>query len=201
MRIVLSTLVVFFLSFMHCAPGFADVIRLERTAAIQQAYDSSQDDYWTNTTYAFGGAALGNGAVLLSVFALDILPLLWGGEGGVLIENNPWILPLLLIFPLVLTPWLMHLNSPAAENEQAAWSIAGSILSVALHTLLVLPLLFLFPQQNLASTIYFLAPAGVLSGILIEGMGTAYFHQLGSRWQVSPVANGSGLQISHQILF
>lgn len=201
MRILLSTLVTFCLIFMHCGPVLAEAITLERAPAIQQVYDPSQDDYWTNTTYAFGGAALGNGALVLSVFVLDILPLLWGDPGGLLIENNPWILPLLLIFPMVLTPLLMHFNSPSAETDQVGWSIAGSILSVALHTLLVLPLLILFPQENLVSTLYFLAPAGVLSGILIEGLGTAYLHQIGSQWQVSPVASGSGLQLTHQIRF
>ncbi len=200
MRVLFLSLLTFCLIFAQCGPVLAEAIGLDLEPAIQQAYDPSRDDYWINTTYAIGGSALGNGALLAMVFALDVSSTFFGDPSGLWIENSPWLLPLLLIFPLVLTPLMMHMNSPSAEGDQVAWSIAGSILSVALHTLLILPLALLFPQENLANTIYFLAPAGVLTGLLIEGMGTAYLHQVGSQWQVSPIS-GSGLQISHQIQF
>jgi len=172
--------------------------------APQLQAEPTEADYWTNSAYAIGGSAAGNGAIFLSILMLDLAPLLFTGEeeepADLISSAGPWLF-LLGLIPIISTPWIMHANSPEADWDSIVWTSLGSLLSVLLHSLLiVLPLSFAFQQESPTQTFYLVAPAAMLTGILLEGLVSAQFHQFSERWQVSGAPRG-GIMLSHQIDF
>lgn len=163
----------------------------------------SPSETWLNTTHALGGAAAGNALAILTVVLLDLVPVALAAEGEVpasWVEGAGPLLALLLLIPVISTPLMMHLFSPAAEMQLAGWSLAGAALSVLLHALLMLPLAVFFGQESLTQTIYVLAPAAFGSAVILEALGTAWGHHLGGQWQLTG-APGGGLMLSHQLRF
>ncbi|MBF2054296.1 MAG: hypothetical protein IGS03_12665 [Candidatus Sericytochromatia bacterium] len=204
----LSYLMVFFLLWGWTPSLWAEPIAAEPVIQVAlppplPAAGLPPAESWLNTTHALGGAAAGNGLAILTVVLLDLMPVALAAEGevpGSWVEGADPLLALLLLIPVISTPLMMHLFSPAADWELAGWSLAGAAASVLLHALLMLPLVLFFGQESLSQTIYVLAPAAFGSAVILEALGTAWGHHLGGQWQLSS-APGGGLMLSHQLRF
>lgn len=189
-------------AFLNAAPQVAQAIP---TAPPPPEDPPTESDLWLNSTYALGGAAAGNASAVLVFGLIDILPLLLTQVGWIEGSPNwvegagPWLL-LLLLLPMAGTPLLMHLNSPEARVESVGWSIAGSVISTLLHALLMIPLVFVFGQGKLSDTVYLLAPAAVITALILESLGTAGAHQLGETWRLTPTSD-TGLQLTRHWSF
>jgi len=203
----IACLLVLLLWALPVAPVYAELMQMAPVPAqLSQTRQPTESDYWLNSTYALGGSAAGHGVVVLTVVLLDILPAVFAAEGQ---APDDWIgaagplLALLLLVPMISTPLMMHIFSPKTEWEYVLWSTVGAVLSVILHALLMVPLFLFFAEDSasFAQTFYLLAPAAISSALVVEALGTAWFHHLGaSGWQLAPTPAG-GVQLSHQLRF
>jgi len=202
MKLLTTLLLSFVLIFSTVSPALAqDHFSLD----VSQAQVAPTDlDYWSNSIYAMGGSAAGNGLILLTVLALDLAPLVFTNEGEVPADwvgsAGVWLF-LLGVIPVISTTLLMHVSSPKADWESVFWTGLGSLLSVLVHSLVVvLPMSLIFQQGSPTETFYLVAPVALLTGVIFEGLTAAQFHQFSERWRVSQTPGG-GIMLSHQIDF
>jgi hypothetical protein len=145
--------------------------------------------FWLNALQASGGSAAGNATVIALFIALDVVPHLFNPPGDWIHGAGP-LLGLLLLIPAMTTPLFMHLWSPHAKAEHWLGSGIASLLSTLLHLGLMLGIGFTLNSMGLtdglANTFYLLAPVGLISAVLLEGMGTAAGYQVASTWKKPP---------------
>ncbi|MEZ0369666.1 MAG: hypothetical protein ACAI44_11315 [Candidatus Sericytochromatia bacterium] len=181
--------------------GTADTLltadgRLALADREEQDLHADRSDLWTNVTYALGGSAIGNALVALVIFLNNTISADALAKNTANAANTDWLNAAgpatlgLLILPMLVTPLMMHLTSPAAENGLAAWSIGGTILATALHLLLMLPFYLIFNQGDLSGTYIAILPAAFISAVLLEALGAAGGHELGQNLRLASTQQG-----------
>ncbi|PIQ25870.1 hypothetical protein COW36_22290 [bacterium (Candidatus Blackallbacteria) CG17_big_fil_post_rev_8_21_14_2_50_48_46] len=186
-------------------PAWAEpAYRLQFAEPVAAELLSTPSDYWMETSFALVGSAAGNGVALLSFFLVDIAPTALSdgssapadliGSGGAL-----WLL--LLLLPALTTPLTLQFFYPLPEHLQTDfWStLLGSSAAVLLHAVLMIPLFFLAKQPSLSQSIYLIAPAALFSGILIEGLATAWFYDQSRSLRLEQA--DAGLKLVYHLTF
>jgi hypothetical protein len=159
-------------------------------------------DLWLETSFAMAGSLAGNSAAVLVFFLADVLPPAfsdaadnnWIEAGGI------WWLGLLAL-PALTTPLALHLFYPLPQGVEADWrqSVMGSVGSVLLHTLCMLPVFMLVQQPEFSQSIYLTLPLAFFSAVVLEGLGTAWLYDQSRH--LSLKQTGAGLQVVYQLNF
>lgn len=162
---------------------------------------TTEADYWLASSYAAVGSLAGNGAVFLTVFALDLLPGIVGQPDADWVNQFFFLTPLLLLMPMATLVLSLESYFPKPPHiDSNLWqTILGSALSVVVHAVLMLPMFYIFDQGSFSKTFYLLAPTAVITAALVEGMGTAFFFDKSRHWRVTP--EPGGLRLSYSLAF
>lgn len=161
-------------------------------------------EYWLDSTYAMTGSAAGNVAILLTVLALDLVPdaLAKTGEPPPDLVNGNVLLGFLMILPVLTTAFALHWFAPKSEHldTDLGQTLLGSAIGTLVHLVVLIPLVLLLPHGNTTQqTVYDLAPVGILTGVLLEGLFAAQFYGKSKHWRVE--SNQMGLVVVHRIPF
>lgn len=161
-------------------------------------------EYWLDSTYAMTGSALGHTAVLLTILTLDLLPdaLAKTGETPADLVNGNVLLGFLLVVPVLTTAFALQWFAPKSEHLSTDFgqTLIGSALGALLHVAILIPMVLLLPHGSTTQqTVYDLAPIGILTGVLLEGLMAAHFYGRSKQWQIQQ--SQGGVLLVHRIPF
>lgn len=193
---LLSLILTLCLAFSFALPTAAQVQpALISFAQKTDTVNSTEFDFWMETSVAMAGSAAGNGAALLSFLLLDLVPPIYGvtttAKPNWVNADSPF-LAFYLLLPILAAPLALYLfyPLPAGVSADFGQTFLASLGAVLLHTVLMIPVFLLMNQPNFSQNIYLTAPLAFFSALVLEGMATAWIFDRSRNLSLQQADNG-----------